>query len=255
MRLVSEILNKLNEYFPFDTALSYDNVGLLVGNTDREVTKVMVALDASACAAIDAQQEGAQLLITHHPVIFREIKTVTNETFAGCNVILLIEGGISCIALHTNYDRAKGGNNESFARRLGAEEFTSLEDGFATEFDLAEELYFDDFTELVQEITEDPVIRTIRGSASTVKRVIAACGAGISEELIFRAAKNGATIVTADVKHNYATMIHDLGVSLVEPTHYGSEKCFVEDMCAFMREHFPDLEVVVSSANNNPYDD
>ena len=255
MRLVAEILEKLNEYFPFDTALSYDNVGLLVGKPDQEVTKVMVALDASASAALDAQQEGAQLLITHHPVIFREIKKVTSESYTGCNVILLVEGGISNIALHTNYDRAQGGNNESFAKRLGATKFTLLEDGFATEFDLEEEMDFDDFVELVQEVTEDPVIRTIRGSEYRVKKVIAACGAGIGEELIFHALKVGAVIVTADVKHNYATMIHDLGVSLVEPTHYGSEKCFVEDMCAFMEEHFPDLEVVACSANNNPYDD
>ena len=99
----------------------------------------------------------------------------------------------------------------------------------------------------------DAVVRLI--GEGTVSRVIAACGAGISEELIFRAKETDAVIVTADVKHNYASMARDFGVRLVETTHYGSEwATFTDRIVKYLTGVFEDLELVVGKENINPYD-
>ena len=252
MPLLSEILETLNEHFPFETALSYDNVGLLVGRKDRAVKKVLISLDVTTKVIEEAEAIHADLILTHHPVIFREIKRVTDESYTGSLILSLAEKGIAAIAIHTNYDRAEDGNNDRLAIRLGASDFTVIEDGFATEYDLPEEISFGQFVEKVKHSLGDEVIRTIGGGR--VRKVISACGAGIDEGLIFRAKEKDAVIVTADVKHNYASMARDLGVRLVEPTHYGSEQGFVSDVAAFMKKHFDTLEVAVSEVNINPYD-
>ena len=252
MPRISEITETLDKYFPFETALSYDNVGLLVGRKDREVNKVLVSLDVTSEVIEEAKALGADLILSHHPVIFREIKRVTDDSYTGSLVLSLAENGIAAITIHTNYDRAENGNNDHLAIRLGASRYDLIEDGFATEFDLPEEVPFPLFVESVKRALGESVVRTIGNGL--VGKVIAACGAGIDESLILRAKESGAVIVTADVKHNYATMAADLGVRLVEPTHYGSERGFMLDVGAFMKKHFPTIEVQVSKRNINPYE-
>ena len=251
MRILGEIVTALNQGYPFEGACSYDNVGLLVGHADKPVRKVLVALDVTSAVITEAKQLGADLILSHHPVIFRELKRVTDESYTGQLVLSLAESGIAAVALHTNFDRAERGNNDALALALGATEYQSLEDGFAAEFDLKKEISFDDFAADVQERLADAVVRRI--GDGMVKKVITACGAGISEELIFRAKETGAVIVTGDVKHNYATMARDLGVRLVETTHYGSEWVFTDRIVNFLAQTFNDLELFVSQMNINPY--
>lgn len=249
MRL-SEIIDKLDRDYPFEEACSYDNVGLLVGRRDKDVKKVLVALDVTTEVIREAREVGADLILAHHPVIFRETKKVTDETYAGRLVLALAESGIAAAALHTNFDKAAAGNNDRLAASLGAKTYEKIEDGFATAFDLEEETDFASFAASVKEKLGDAVVRTI--GSGRVKRVIAACGAGIDEGLIFRAEETGAVIVTADVKHNYASMIRDLGVRLVETTHYASEWGFTKQIGKYLAENFS-LEVFVSRHNINPY--
>jgi len=252
MPKLNEIVAALDEAYPFEGACSYDNVGLLVGHKDKEIKRVLVALDVTSAVIEEAKSQGADLILSHHPVIFHELKKITEDSYTGWLVLELIEKGLAAVALHTNFDRAEKGNNDALAALLGATEYERLEEGFASAFDLPEEVSFDDFALSVRESLGDSVIRTIGGGQ--VKKVITACGAGISEELIFLAKQTGAVIVTGDVKHNYATMARDLGVRLVETTHYGSEWVFTDRIVNYLTEHFATLEVFVSQKNINPYD-
>ena len=252
MPKLNEIVTALDEAYPFEGACSYDNVGLLVGRRDKEIKRVLVALDVTSAVIEEAKSLGADLILSHHPVIFRELKRITEDSYTGGLVLELIEKGLAAVALHTNFDRAEKGNNDALASALGATEYERLEEGFAAAFDLPQEVSFDDFAFSVRERLGDSVIRTIGGGP--VKKVVTACGAGISEELIFLAKQRDAVIVTGDVKHNYATMARDLGVRLVETTHYGSEWVFTDRIANFLTEHFDTLEVFVSQKNINPYD-
>ena len=250
MPKLNEIAAVLDRDFPFAEACSYDNVGLLVGRKDREVKKVLICLDVTLAVIEEAAALGVDLILSHHPVIFREIKRVTDESYTGSLLLALIEKDLAVISLHTNFDRAAAGNNDKLATTLGAKSYENIEDGFATLFEI-EETPFDLFAASVKEVLGDSVVRTVGGGS--VHKVIAACGAGIGEELILFAKEKDAVIVTADVKHNYASMAKDLGVGLVETTHYASEWGFTVRMKEIMAERFPDTELFVSRHNINPY--
>ena len=252
MCTVADVATALNESFPFETALSFDNVGLLVGRKETFVDKILVCLDITHAVIEEAKEAGASLIVSHHPVIFRELKRVTDESYTGGMVLDLAENRIAAIAVHTDYDRAEEGNNYHLARSLGAKEFTVIDDGFAIEFDLEREMSFDEFRRMVKSALADTVIRSVgRGG---VRRVITSCGAGISESLILRAKETNACIVTSDVKHNYAMMASDLGVRLVETTHYASEWAFAKNMAKYLTEKFADVEVILSRKNTHPYE-
>ena len=252
MLRAAEIAKTFDACFPFEDACPYDNVGLLVGRADREVKKALIALDVTTEVIKEAKDLGVDLIVSHPPVIFREVKKVTDQSYTGMILLSLIENGLAAISLHTNFDKGEEGNNDALARKLGATFYEKIEDGFATEFDLAEELPFDVFARKVKAALGDAVIRTIGGGR--VKRVIASCGAGIDEGLILRAKEDGAVIVTADVKHNYAVMAKDLSVALVEATHYASEWGFTDKIKEFMTNKCKGVELFISKTNINPYD-
>ena len=252
MPTAAEIAQTFNQYYPFTDACAYDNVGLLVGRGDKEIGKVLIALDVTKEVIREAKEMGADLVLSHHPIIFREIKRVTDDTYTGSLLLLLIESGIAAIALHTNYDKGVGGNNDVLAARLGATSFERIEEGFATEFELPHPVPFTIFKERVKETLGDSVVRTI--DCGEVRHVIASCGAGMDEALILHAKERGAVIVTSDVKHNYASMARDLSVGLVETTHYASEWGFTKEIEKFMSEKFEGVELAISKTNINPYD-
>ena len=145
MLRAAEIAKTFDACFPFEDACPYDNVGLLVGRADREVKKALIALDVTTEVIKEAKDLGVDLIVSHHPVIFREVKKVTDQSYTGMILLSLIENGLAAISLHTNFDKGEEGNNDALARKLGATSYEKIEDGFATEFDLAEELPFDVF--------------------------------------------------------------------------------------------------------------
>ena len=252
MPTAAEIAKTFNGAFPFEDACPYDNVGLLVGKATKKVKKVLITLDVTQEVIKEAKDLGVDLIVSHHPVIFHDVKQVTDEAYTGMLLLYLAECGVAVISLHTNFDKAVGGNNDYLAKRLGASCFERIEDGFATEFELPEEAPFAEFAAKVKAALGDAVLRTI--AVSKVKKVIASCGAGIDEKLILRAKEDGAVIVTADVKHNYAVMAKDLSVGLVETTHYASEWGFTEVIKDVMSKNFKGVELLVSKKNINPYD-
>ena len=97
----------LQSYFPNEAAMSWDNVGLLCGRMDKEIKKIYLALDATTDVIEDAVSQGADLLLTHHPMLYSPLATVTTDTFNGRRVIKLIKHGINYISTHTNYDSCR----------------------------------------------------------------------------------------------------------------------------------------------------
>ena len=126
---VNDIYSFLNEFAPFDTACDFDNAGLLIGAKDAEVDKCIIALDCTEAVVDEAIQKGAQLIITHHPVIFSGLKSVLADSL----VYRLIENNISVISAHTNLDIADGGVNDCLAKALGLKDVKKIvcDDGFS----------------------------------------------------------------------------------------------------------------------------
>ena len=115
---VGKILEIIDGFAPFDTAMSWDNAGLLIGKKENEVTGILCALDATPEVAREAKTLGAQLLVTHHPVMFRPIQRLDEENPEAETICELIRNGVSLIAAHTNFDAARGGVDEAFAKKI-----------------------------------------------------------------------------------------------------------------------------------------
>lgn len=121
------IANMIEELAPKKLAESWDNVGLLVGDGSKKVSKVLVCLDATEWVIEEAIELGADMLICHHPMIFGSLKRITADTVLGRKLLKLISKGIAVYSAHTNYDIAKGGLNDIFAKRLGFSSFSTIE--------------------------------------------------------------------------------------------------------------------------------
>ena len=115
MPTIREIYQYMNEIAPFDTAMDFDNAGFLVGDEGAEVTAALVALDITAQSVAQAQKLGAQLIVSHHPVIFNPMKRLMSASVP----YLLAKAGVGAICAHTNLDMAKGGVNDCLADTLG----------------------------------------------------------------------------------------------------------------------------------------
>jgi hypothetical protein len=124
---VSDILGIINKISPAELAESWDNPGLQVGDPAAGVSAVMVALDATPAVIEAALRSGCQLLVTHHPLIFKAQKSISTATAQGRMIHSAIRGGLSIVCMHTNYDIAGNGLNDLLAERLGITSCTPLQ--------------------------------------------------------------------------------------------------------------------------------
>ena len=125
--LVRDIINILEAQSPPEYAESWDNVGLLCGRSDREVKRIAVALDATIDVIESAIENNADMLVTHHPLIFGKINRVNDRTVLGRKLLKLIESGIACYAMHTNFD-TKGGMAKLAGEMLSVKNAEVLEE-------------------------------------------------------------------------------------------------------------------------------
>jgi len=127
---IKTLIKKLEKDFPKNIAETWDNIGLLVGNEDREIIKVQISLDATEEVIDHAIEVGANLIITHHPIIFNGIKNITSKNLMGKKLLKLIENKIAVYSMHTNLDSAEGGLNQYICEKLGVKNSKILEEKY-----------------------------------------------------------------------------------------------------------------------------
>lgn len=234
---VQNIFDFLNEKFPTDTACDFDNVGLLVGNPCAEVQKAVVALDCTPSAVNTAVSNGAQLMITHHPIIFNPLKQV----LAGSAVYEVIKNGISVISMHTNLDEGLGGVNDCLSSALMLNNVTKVaaEDGYILNIG---ELTFPIHPEGLALYIKEKLGGAVKyfGADKEIKRVLLCSGSGGSyvEETVKHKCD---ALITADVKHNQFLDAERLGVSLFDAGHFDTEDVITEPLRELLQEQFPDV--------------
>src|SRR5262245_56920140 len=126
MLTVAAAVDFLKQFAPPHLAADWDNVGLLVGDGAAEVRRVMTCLTVTPDSAAEAVAEGAQLVVTHHPVLFRPVKRLTADTPEGRGLLSLVRAGVAVYSPHTELDNTRGGINDALARRLGLTEVVPL---------------------------------------------------------------------------------------------------------------------------------
>ena len=239
----NDILNNLLKVMPRELAMSWDNVGLLAGSKEREVKNIVVCLDLSEKLIEKAISFKADLIVSHHPLIFSPIKNVTDETSVGKRLVSLIKNDISYIALHTNYDIAAGCMSDLVAERIGLkgeplEKTASIEEenvGIGKVGDLEKPLKISEIAKLVKERFKLPHLRVFDGGEDRlVSRIAISPGSGKG---MYKAAyeKRASLLISGDISHHDAIDALELGVATIDAGHYGVEHIFIADMAQRLR--------------------
>ena len=258
MATVHDILSFVETLAPNYMKMDWDNVGLLCGSRSREVHKILLALDPFEAVCQEAVEVGAQLIVTHHPLIFRPLKSVTDDTEVGRSIFLLLSNGISAINAHTNLDCAPGGVNDRLADLLGLQNVEVISpsgtDAQGRPWGLlrmgqVKAQSLEEFLPLVKERLGCEGLR-YSGSGKPVCRV--AVGGGACGSELMDAVKAGCdTFVTADIKYNQFFDAQALGINLIDAGHFHTENPVISLLAEKISAAFPEIQVVISQKHGD----
>lgn len=257
MTTVQNIYDYIKTLAPEYMAEEWDHVGLLCGRSDREVKRVLVALDPFRAVCEEAKVCGCQLLVTHHPCLW-ELKAVNDQTQEGRNLLFLIENGISAVNAHTNLDFAPDGVNDCLAEKLGLTEIEVIDPVGTDEQGRSYGLLRGGriapckpaaFAEFVKKSLACEGVRWVDGGKQISR--VAVGGGSCSGELCRVAELGYDAFVTADVKYNAFNDARDLGVTLVDAGHFETENPVCASLAARLRSAFPEIEVLESKVHTD----
>ena len=260
--LCKDVMYEIEKEYPLNYALSWDNVGLLVGRDDKEVKRIYIALDATDEVIDEAVRTGADMLITHHPMIFSPIKRIHNLDFVGERILKLIQNDISYYAMHTNYDVLgmadlsgdKMNMKNAEILEVTAEGDIGKEDepeGIGRVSDLETPMTLRECCEDVKSAFHLGAVKVFGNLEEKVKRIAICPGSGKS---VIQAAldKNADVLITGDIGHHEGLDAIDMGMCVIDAGHYGLEHVFIDDMKDLIRTHFSDMNVITYKAGS-PY--
>lgn len=239
---VKEIYDKLNLLAPFDTICEPDNVGLLVGRRDAEVQRVLVSLDATPSVIEEAKTIGAQLIVTHHPVLFKPLTALTDEDYDASRALALAEAGIALIAMHTNLDIAAGGVNDCLAARLGLIDVETLPggDGVLRYGEIEQPADLAEFAAFVRDALGANGVR-YSDAGLPVRRV--AVGGGACADYIEAARDAGCdTLVLGDCAYHRFLYSREQGINIVDAGHFSTEDVVCKALIEFFITEMPEVE-------------
>lgn len=249
MTTVDHILQYLETLAPRELKMDWDNVGLLCGNRSREVTKILVALDPFEAVCKEAAEMGAELIVTHHPLIFVAPKAVTDETSVGRCIMDLCRHGISAINAHTNLDCATGGVNDVLASTLGLENTEVIGCENLLRCGEVPQQSLSAFLSHVKTTLDCRGLRYVDGGKPVHK--VAVGGGACAGELMDAVVAGCDTFVTADVKYNQFWDANDLGINLIDAGHFQTENPVVAVLAEKLQTQFPEIQVKISKAHKD----
>ena len=252
MVTVKDILNCIEAFAPAYMKEEWDRVGLNCGHTDAPVTKILVALDPFREACQEAKDLGAELLVTHHALIW-EPGFITDRTEQGRNTLFLIENRIAHINAHTNLDCAPGGVNDTLAKKLGLANVAVVDPagtdkagnpyGLLRLGEVAQQP-LERFLSNVKEALGCEGLKYISGGKPVHKVCVG--GGGCGGELKNAIAAGCDTFVTSDLRYNMFRDAFDLGINLIDAGHFHTENPVCEVLAQKIRDAFPEIDVILS---------
>lgn len=250
--LCSEIMNMIEKVYPKEAALEFDNVGLQAGRSTKEVHRIYLALDATEEIVQAAKDAGADMLITHHPLIFHPLKHVTDEDFVSRRLLELIQSDISYYAMHTNYDVL--GMAALAERILGLQDARVLdvtlrtdqrEEGIGRVGRLKECMTLKECCCYVRQCLNLDSVKVFGDLDEKIEYMAVSPGSGKSA-VGPAVEKNADVLVTGDIGHHDGLDAWEQGLAVIDAGHYGTEFIFIEDMKQFLEERVSDVQIVTA---------
>lgn len=248
MTTVADILNFVETLAPRELKMDWDNVGLNCGRRSAPVRKILLALDPFEHVCREAVQWGADLLVTHHPLIFRPLPMVTDDAAITRGLMELVRHDISHICAHTNLDCTEGGVNDALASALDLENVEKLGAyGGMMRCGEVPQQSLETFLSFVKEKLHCDGLRYCDGGKPV--RKVAVGGGSCSDGLYDTILAGCDTFVTSDVKYNGFWDAKEQGLSLIDAGHFHTENPVISVLAAKISAQFPEIEVKISETH------
>lgn len=254
MVTVQDVFSYLDQIAPVRYQMDFDNAGLLIGDPNAPVTRILTALDITDDVIAEAEEWGAQLIVSHHPMVFHALHQVREDDLTGRKVLRMARSAIAAICMHTNLDIADGGVNDALMTALDAEITGLLEPAGTDENgnslgcgrigNLTQPMTLDAFLPFVVSRLHVTGLRYCSGGQPVSK--IAVCG-GSGGSMLELAAQEGCdTLVTADVKYDRFLAAKELGINLIDADHFCTENVVIPVIAEKLITQFPETEISIS---------
>ncbi|MBR1523505.1 MAG: Nif3-like dinuclear metal center hexameric protein [Lachnospiraceae bacterium] len=248
---LKDITGTLNELAPIQYSENWDNPGLLIGDEEKDIKKVYITLDATSDVIEAAHDMGADLILTHHPLIFHPVRRVSSDDHVGKRIMRIISYGMSLFTMHTDFDVTCMGTEA--ASMLDLIEIKILEPAFGEEIGLGamgylkEDLTLGELAEKTKQSFDVDQVTVYGDLNDTIVKVAVLPGSGSSG--INAACIEGCDVlITGDIGHHDGTDALEKGINIIDAGHYGIEKLFIGYMKLYLNKTLPELTIIGDKA-------
>ncbi|MBX3311953.1 MAG: Nif3-like dinuclear metal center hexameric protein [Microbacteriaceae bacterium] len=257
MRL-TEVVKKLEEVWPVSGALEWDKVGLVVGGNTAEISKILFAVDVTFEVIDEAKAVGAELIVSHHPLLFHPVNAFTDSNWRGKVVTELIQNNIALYVAHTNADIIAGGTSDAIAKALGLSDTKPItEDGIGRIGRFKASVPLIALAQKLKEILPEDISGVkVAGDPERSIITVAIC-AGSGDDL-FDFVQEADAYISSDLRHHPAldaTLDFAVrgGPVLIDVSHWASEFLWIPDMAEYLKYRLEDVDVLVSKVRTEPW--
>ncbi|MFL0251164.1 Nif3-like dinuclear metal center hexameric protein [Clostridium neuense] len=260
---VKDLCYIIEEFAPKNLKEDYDNVGLMVGNTEAEVNSVLMALDCTLDVIDEAVLKKCNTIVTHHPLLFRRPNSITNETLQGTKILRLAENKINLYSAHTNFDSVQGGLNDIIVELLGfgrgkviAASYGNDNSGIGRLVELRTPITLENLCLNVKNKLGIKKLRYCGNDNTKIYKVAIINGSG--QDFFESSKKLGVQcIITGDTSYHYVSDYNELGMCIIDAGHFGTEwpavKVAASKLQSALDERKLNIDVYVSNSNVDPY--
>lgn len=253
MTRINDVYSYLCELAPLEKQMSFDNAGFQLGRSGNEVHRALLALDVTDDVVREAEELGAELIISHHPLIFTPVKNLTDCDAGHRRLLELAAKDIAVISMHTNLDIAEGGVNDVLIRALGAEPECALDtNGCGRVGTLSEEKDMESFLKQCKAALRVKGLRYY--SAGRPVHRLAVMGGSGGDCVDDAYTKGCDTYVTADIKYHQFLHAAELGINLIDADHFCTEDPVMYSLRDKLSARFPETEFAVSAVHHQIID-
>lgn len=255
---IKEVLSALERFAPLPLQEGWDNAGLQVGLTEAEVSGALLCLDVNERIIDEAVAKGLNLVVSHHPLLFRGLKTIGDGDYVQRTVMKAIRNGITVVSMHTNMDNARGGVNYKIAEKMGLTDVRfmapktvdGVEAGSGVVGELPEEMAADDFVLMVKRVFGVECAMCNELLRRKIRRV-AICG-GAGDFLLDDAVRAGADAFITGEMHYHVYFGREQQLQICVIGHYQSEQYTSEVFRQVIEDACPGLPLHIAETCTNP---
>ncbi|MGL4873126.1 MAG: Nif3-like dinuclear metal center hexameric protein [Clostridium sp.] len=256
--LVGQVIDKMEEFAPSRIKESFDNVGLMVGNKNEVVSKVLLALDCTMDVINEAIEKGCGLIITHHPLIFKKPSRIVSDDLLGEKIITLIKNNIAVYSSHTNLDSAIDGINKEIVTKLGFDKSIIIDKGIDEGCGIGRFITLENtikIEELIDSVKKNLKVEILKGciGQKEIKNIAIINGSGSS--YFQQAYEMGADcIISGDISYHYLLDYKELGLTIIDAGHFNTEWPVFLDVMKKVTNKIESVEFLISEKTKDPYE-